>query len=265
MLYTEVLDSLESLSNEEIGRMFRLIIKWNKGEVVEPQDSLEKFVWATIEPKLVKDKDKYLETSEKRKEAVNKRWSKQKDTNEYKSIQMNTNSSPNSSNSSKEELTDMEQPSSSKDESVVSKGLESLENIFPASKNYVGIEEINLWNGLSQEEKKVMIKRASLYIRNEMKKDDGKYIKKMGKWMREQTEKGLEEKTPSMKTKSSSTKQTFKYQDGTIYNILETKLGSSTDADTVWNTLNIFGLEKQEFLDIVRTETKESLLEMIKK
>ena len=58
-MFPEVLDSLESLSNEEIGQMMRLIIKWNKGEVVEPKDSLEKFVWATIYPKLDQDKQKY--------------------------------------------------------------------------------------------------------------------------------------------------------------------------------------------------------------
>jgi len=241
MLYTEVLDSLESLSNEEIGRMFRLIIKWNKGEVVEPTDSLEKFVWATLLPKLEKDKETYLQTSEKRRDAVNKRWNKQKDTNVYKSIQMNTNSSSssNSINSSKEELINIEQPSSPLGDEVVSKGLSALEKIFPTGKNYVGMDEVLLWEKLTQLEKKTMIKRASLYIREEKKKSDGMYIKKMGKWMSEQIEKGLEQQTPSM---NNSTKlddpRLLKFTDGTIYSFILDNVKSTGKADKIYSEHN---------------------------
>lgn len=243
IMFPEVLDSLESLSNEEIGQMMRLIIKWNKGESVEPQNSLEKFAWATILPKLERDKERYEEISEKRRDAVNKRWNKSKDTNVYKSIQdntTNTNSSSSSNNSSKEELIGIEQPNSSEDESVVSKGLESLENIFPQGKNYVGIDELNLWNSLKQAEKQMMIKRASMYIRDEKKKEDGKYIKKMGKWMVEQIEKGLEPKTPSIKNSTNgSDPRLLQRTDGNLYTLILSKVNNKTNlADKIYFKLN---------------------------
>ena len=269
-MFPEVLDSLESLSNEEIGQMMRLIIKWNKGEVVEPKDSLEKFVWATIYPKLEQDKEKYLETCEKRRQAVNKRWSKEKDTNEYKSIQENTNSNYNYNNTSKEVLfKDQEDgkheplDGGSVSEEPVSKGLESLEKIFPPRKNDIGIDEINLWNSLSQQNKKTMIQRASMYIRNENKKDEGKFIKKIGKWMREQIEKGFEESMPSMKNSTSSTDpRLLKLVDGQVYSTILNKVSDSTGkADKIYNQLNrkdIFN-DKKELLNFVQSMDNQEI------
>ena len=270
IMFPEVLDSLESLSNEEIGQMMRLIIKWNKGEVVEPKDSLEKFVWATIYPKLEQDKEKYLETCEKRRQAVNKRWSKEKDTNEYKSIQENTNSNYNYNNTSKEVLfKDQEDgkheplDGGSVSEEPVSKGLESLEKIFPPRKNDIGIDEINLWNSLSQQNKKTMIQRASMYIRNENKMDEGKFIKKIGKWMREQIEKGFEESMPSMKNSTSSTDpRLLKLVDGQVYSTILNKVSDSTGkADKIYNQLNrkdIFN-DKKELLNFVQSMDNQEI------
>jgi hypothetical protein len=270
IMFPEVLDSLESLSNEEIGQMMRLIIRWNKGESVEPQNSLEKFAWATILPKLERDKERYQDISEKRREAVNKRWDKQKDTNVYKCIQdntTNTNSSYNYNNTSKEVLFDIQQPYSSEDESVVSKGLESLEKIFPQGRNYIGIDEVNLWNKLSQQEKQVMIKRGSMYIRNEKKKDDGKYIKGIGKWMREQVEKGFEEQMPSMKNKTSSDDpRLLKLTDGNLYAILLSKTNNSSKmADKLYYLLNrkeMFS-SKEELSTFVRNLNQEEINDLI--
>ena len=269
-MFPEVLDSLESLSNEEIGQMMRLIIKWNKGEIVEPQSSLEKFAWATILPKLERDKERYEEVSEKRRDAANKRWSIQKDANACKSIQVitsNANSSSSYNNSSKEELFNTEQPSSSEDESVVSKGLESLEKLFPQGRNFIGIDEVNLWNSLSQEQKKVMIKRGSMYIRNEKKKEDGKYIKGIGKWMREQVEKGLEDKLPSMKNSTKSDDpRLLKMTDGTIYSILQEKVKGQTKlADKLYYLLNRKDMfsSKDELLTFVLTLNQTEINDLI--
>lgn len=251
MLYTEVLDSLESLSNEEIGRMFRLIIKWNRGEVVEPQDSLEKFVWATLLPKLEHNKESFIKKCETASEngkkggapKGNKNASKAK-TSEGLNITSENNQNQhnynyNYINSSKEELINTEQPSSSEDESVVSKGLESLEKIFPQGRNYVGIDEVNLWNSLTQEEKKVMIRRASMYVRNEKKKEDGKYIKGMGKWMREQVDKGLEDKPTSMKNNTKGDDpRLFKLVHGQLWSSIETLTKSSKKADELYQKHN---------------------------
>lgn len=248
MIYPEILDALEPLSKEEKGAILEMIIQWNKGNDVNPSNSLEKFVWATILPKLEDNKVKYQEISQKRTEAVNKRWNKTDDTNEYKSIQKNTNYNPNynSNDSSKEEsIRDKDgkhEPldGGSVSEEPVSKGLESLEKIFPPRKNDIGIDEINLWNSLSQQNKKTMIQRASMYIRNENKKDEGKYIKKIGKWMREQIEKGFEESLPSMKNSTKGDDpRLLKHVDGQIYSTLLSKVNNSTGkADKIYFMLN---------------------------
>ena len=241
MIYPEVLDALENLSTLEKGSVLEMIIKWNKGEEVVPSTSLEKFVWSTIHPKLEDNKIKYQEISNKRTEAVNKRWGKQTDTNVYKSNEVYTNSSYNSSNNSPlGELLDNKQPTSPEGDEVVSKGLESLEKLFPQGRNYIGIDEVNLWNKLTQQEKQVMIKRGAMYVRNEKKKDEGKYIKGIGKWMREQVEKGFEETMPSMKNSTKSDDpRLLKHTDGAIYGVLLTKVDNSTGkADKLYHLLN---------------------------
>jgi hypothetical protein len=266
MIYPEILDSLESLSNDEIGQMFRLIIKWNKGEEVIPQSSLEKFVWATIYPKLEENKNAYNEICEKRRDAVNKRWDKEKNTNEYKSILENSNSNYNynSNNTSKDVLVDkgIEQQESPVGDSVVSKGLESLESIFPEKKRDIGINEINRWNTLLQPQKSNVIKKASLYIRSEKKNEGGKYIKKLSKWFNEEYDKGIAEEL--LPKKKPDSKQTFKYVDGNIYSILEQKLGSTKGIDYIYHILNTSGLSKEELTNTVKELNSEELLELAK-
>lgn len=266
MIYPEILDSLESLSNDEIGQMFRLIIKWNKGEEVIPQSSLEKFVWATIYPKLEENKNAYNEICEKRRDAVNKRWGKEKNTSEYKSIDENSNSNYNynSNNTSKDVLVDkgIEQQESPAGDSVVSKGLESLEGIFPEKKRDIGINEINRWNTLLQPQKSNVIKKASLYIRNENKNEGGKYIKKLSKWFNEEFDKGIaEDLLPKKKPES---KKTFKYIDGNVINKLTEKLGSSNNVDYVYHILNTSGLSKEDLINTVNELNQEELLELAK-
>ena len=277
MIHTEVLDSLESLSNEEIGRMFRLIIKWNKGEEVIPSDSLEKFVWATIYPKLEKNKEEYLSRCEVNRVNGSKGGAPKgnKNATKPKTTEGLINSTENNPkqhnynyiNSSKEEFINTQQPSSSQDESVVSKGLESLEKLFPQGRNFIGIDEVNVWNALSQQEKQLMIKRASMYIRNEKKKDDGKYIKGIGKWMREQIEKGLEEKMPSIKNSTSSDDpRLLKMTDGTIYSIISEKVnGSTKEADKLYYALNRKDLfsDKNELMDFVKKLNKEEITNLL--
>jgi hypothetical protein len=200
-------------------------------------------------------KDKTTETTETTP-VVLKNKPKDKDKEKDKDI-----------NSSKEELINTEQPSSSEDESVVSKGLESLEKIFPQGRNYVGIDEVNLWNSLTQEEKKVMIKRASMYVRNEKKKEDGKYIKGMGKWMREQTEKGLQEQLPSMKNSTKADDpRLLKMTDGSIYSILLEKVsGQTKQADKLYYLLNKKEMftSKGELLSFVTSLNQREINDLI--
>lgn len=261
MLHTEVIECLRPLDDETLASIMRMIFDWNDGLEVKPTTQVEKFAWALVLPKLEKNKITYEAKIKQTTEAANKRWNKQKDTNECERMREDTNYNYNYNNSSKEELCiDDKQPSSN--DEVVSKGLETLENAFPERKRDIGITEINLWNGLTQPQKANLIKKAVLYVRGEMKNENGKFIKKMSKWLSEEISKGVKEEL--IPNKKATTKQTFKMIDGTIYAILQSKLDSTRDADLVWHTLNVYGLTKEEFYDVVRTETKENLLEIIK-
>lgn len=279
MLHTEIIECLKELDDQTLAKIMRMIFDWYDEKEVEPQTQLEKFAWKLIYPKLESNKETYLSLIERNKEngkkggapVGNKNASKNKttdgllDTTENNPKQHNYNY--NSINSSKEELNNIQQPSSSLDESVVSKGLESLEKLFPQGRNYIGIDELNLWNNLSQQEKQIMIKRGSMYIRNEKKKEDGKYIKGIGKWMREQIEKGFEEKTPSMKNSTSSDDpRLLKMTDGNIYSILLSKVNYSTrTADKLYYVLNrkeMFS-SKEEFINFVRTLNQNEINELI--
>jgi hypothetical protein len=262
IMFPEILDSLESLSNEEIGQMIRLVIKWNKGEVVEPQSSLEKFVWATMLPKLERDKDRYEEVSEKRRDAVNKRWSKQKDTNEYKSIEKNTNYNYNLNNISNDILfEDNKQPKSSEDDSVVSKGLETLEQTFPERKRAIGIDEINLWNSISQPQKSNLIKMAKVYIRNEEKKENGKFIKQLSKWMKEQIELGIPEE---IKKPVKKEKRLFEMTNAVVWDRINKFGFTNNQTDLIYQILNTSLDSKEEFVTLIKTSNKEDLESLIK-
>ena len=256
-MFPEILDSLESLSNEEIGQMIRLVIKWNKGEIVEPQSSLEKFVWATMLPKLERDKDRYEEVSEKRRDAVNKRWSKEKDTNVYKSIQENTNSSYNLNNISKDILIeDKEQLETPDEVSIVSKGLETLEQTFPERKRAIGIDEINLWNSISQPQKSNLIKMAKVYIRNEEKKENGKFIKQLSKWMKEQIDTGIPEE---IKKPVKKEKRLFEMTNAVVWQKINEFGFSNNQTDIIYQLLNTSLDSKEEFVKLIKSSKKEDL------
>ncbi len=257
MLHTEVIECLRPLDDETLASIMRMIFDWNDGIEVKPVTQVEKFAWALVLPKLERNKITYQAKIKQTTDAANARWSKRTDTDASERIRENTNYNYNSSNnSSKEELLDKQQPSSLEGDEVVSKGLESLENIFPQGRNFIGIDEVNLWNSLTQQNKQVMIKRASMYIRNEKKKDDGKYIKGIGKWMREQVEKGFEESLPSIKTTAKSDDpRLLKNTDGTIYMMLLDKCNNSTGkADRLYSYLN----KKESF------STREAFVKYVK-
>ena len=80
-------------SDEEAGKLIKALLAFAKrGEEPNFTGAL-KLAFIFMSQQLVRDSDKWIETCEKRQEAINKRWSKQNnssDTNVYNSIQVNT-------------------------------------------------------------------------------------------------------------------------------------------------------------------------------
>ena len=283
MIYAETLEALCELPNEDLGILIKHINDWNNGKEIVIVNPFHKSFWKIILPDLERNRESYLTTLEKRQTAgrengkLGGRPKKDKETQE-KVIGLdekvnNPNYNYNYINNISKDillsggLDDEKQEtlggvSVLEEETSVSKGLETLENAFPERKRDIGITEINLWNSLTQPQKANLVKKSILYVRGEMKNEKGQYIKKISKWLKEEIEKGVEEEL--IPNKKANAKQTFKYVDGTIYSILQNKLGSTREADFVWHALNIYGLNKEELFDLVKTETKENLLEIIK-
>ena len=105
ILYENWAIMLSKMPDEEAGKLIKAICSYElSGECIEDGSSVSA-VFSMIKVKLDEDKKKYEETCQKRKEAVKTRWEKQKDsnviqndTNEYKCIQMNTDTDNDTDN-----------------------------------------------------------------------------------------------------------------------------------------------------------------------
>lgn len=247
MLHTEVIECLRILSDETLSKVMRMIFDWNDGFPVEPQNEIEKFAWAMILPKLEANKETYLSIIERNRENGKKGGRPKNNENPNnpmgyfgnpKKANYNYNSIDNTSN---EVLSNnSEQHSSLEGDEVVSDGLAKLESIFPSKKNSIDIDTINLWNSLNQDEKQFLIRKATVYIREEKKKNEGMYIKQLPKWLREQKEKGILS-TMNNTTNLTSTKdeRLFKFTNGNVYNrICDIVGGSTTVADKLYHRHN---------------------------
>lgn len=95
ILNTDLDEKTQSLSDEEVGQVFRKIIKYVKSEDLPKLSEKLELLFDFIKVDLDKNTKKYEETCKKRKEAIQNRWNKTTDTKEYKSIQMYTNDTDN--------------------------------------------------------------------------------------------------------------------------------------------------------------------------
>lgn len=69
LLYTDYLEHIQDLSLEQIGSLFIAIMKYQKEEELPELDAVTKMAFNFIRSQLDKDNEKYVETSERRREA----------------------------------------------------------------------------------------------------------------------------------------------------------------------------------------------------
>jgi hypothetical protein len=240
-----------------------MIFDWYDEKPVEPETQLEKFSWKFILPRLERNKETYENIIERNKNN-SKNAGRPKKVIQDNPLDLSGNpNNPNlnlnnnlNNNSSKEELLSrgFDQPTSSEDDSVVSKGLERLESIFPVKKNSIDIDTINLWNSLTQQEKQTLIQRATVYIRDEKKNEDGKYIKQLTKWLKEQKDKGIEPKSSKMfNSTNNDDPRLLKLTDGNIYSFILGKVSTTSAADKIYQQFNkkeLFSTKEEMFKGI---------------
>ena len=84
MLYFDVRPCLKRLTMEQQGELFNAILDFGENGVVPSFDGLLGIAWDFIEPKLVRDNERYEKTVSARRAAAQSRWDKQ-------SMQMHAN------------------------------------------------------------------------------------------------------------------------------------------------------------------------------
>lgn len=94
----EYAEELDLFTNEQLGELFRSLLHYSAYGTDSDSNSFPiKLMYRILKKGIDQNFEKYEEISNKRRDAINKRWNKEKqektekDTNEYNSIQMNTN------------------------------------------------------------------------------------------------------------------------------------------------------------------------------
>ena len=89
---------LSGLSGDDVKKFIGALCEYvSDGIVPEWDNSLESALWESFKQNIDREADRYKETCEKRRQAIQKRWEKREvsektdDTKVYKSIQKNTN------------------------------------------------------------------------------------------------------------------------------------------------------------------------------
>lgn len=92
VLYTQQYEAVEDLSLEQKGLLFDGLFKYvQTGDAPVFEDKEVRIAFKFIRLQIDRDGQKYDEACEKKRAAIKKRWSKGKNTDEYNSIDMNTN------------------------------------------------------------------------------------------------------------------------------------------------------------------------------
>lgn len=83
ILNTDLDEKTKVLTDDEIGKVFRKILKYVKGETIPNLSDKLEMVFEFIKVDIDKNTQRYKETCEKRKQAIQTRWGKQENTNLY--------------------------------------------------------------------------------------------------------------------------------------------------------------------------------------
>jgi hypothetical protein len=97
---------------------------------------------------------------------------------------------------------------------------------------------------------------AKVYIRNEQKNENGKYIKQLSKWMKEQVDAGIPEE---IKKPVKKQKRLFEMTNAVMWNEISNFGFSNSQTDIIYQTLNSNLESKEEFVTLIKTSTKEDL------
>ena len=104
LIFSDCLPAVETLGDAAAGVLFKMLLRYSEtGEKPDNIPTILQFPFMSFVAQIERNRDKYLAVCKKRKEAIKKRWSKEKsiqmNTNEYKRTQVNTSDSDSVSDS----------------------------------------------------------------------------------------------------------------------------------------------------------------------
>ena len=91
--------AIKRLTLEEKGALFEAILDYAQNGVYPDFDGVLGICWDFVQPLIDADGEAYRDKCEKAKKAIETRWAKEKNTQEYGRIQTNTEHTNNNSNS----------------------------------------------------------------------------------------------------------------------------------------------------------------------
>ena len=102
ILYKSFYEPISKLTDEQLGRLFRAIFKWQIDGKAEPENDIE-MAFLFIVNQFRIDNDKYQERCDINRKNIQSRWEREKkDTNEYNRIHSNTKHTDNDNGKEKE-------------------------------------------------------------------------------------------------------------------------------------------------------------------
>lgn len=111
LIFSDCLPAVETLGDAAAGVLFKMLLRYSEtGEKPDNIPTILQFPFMSFVAQIERNRDKYLAVCEKRKEAIKKRWSKEKsiqmNTNEYKRTQVNTSDTDSDSKSVSDSVSD---------------------------------------------------------------------------------------------------------------------------------------------------------------
>ena len=90
IVYHDIIEQLEDFTDEQVGQMFRAIVNYDKDGTIPNFTGEMKLAFKFIKLTLDRNNEEYTAKCEMQRKKIQDYWDKQKNTNEYNSIQMNT-------------------------------------------------------------------------------------------------------------------------------------------------------------------------------
>lgn len=98
IVYGDIKAVIDEMTDEQVAQLFRGMVDYFTEGKAPKFTGVLKFVWITVQQQMDRDTEKYQKKCEKNRENVQKRWEREKGTNEYEDIRPNTNDTNTNTN-----------------------------------------------------------------------------------------------------------------------------------------------------------------------